>query len=1074
MRGCRLSVVLFLVVAANLFARADSWSRDRAEALLRRWCDALEAYQVKAPADPRVRGSLLCPACALQHGRVCDVVYPMTYLWTKTKDPKYLDCAVRAVAWSRHNLTDMDGARLRNDFQNVWWGISVFSQIAVGKTLLRFAVALPREVREDWRGWFVAQSDFVGKALDVEGNFNVNYSAALCEAMALAWKLTGEERHLEVARRRAKAIEPLMMPDGMLAGEKHPPDFVSPHGYRPVDLGYNAEESIPSLYHYVEMTGDGAFADKLDALGRGVLAFVLPDGAIDNSMGSRLCKWTYYGSRTSDGALPMFAAMAVRGIPGAVRAIDRHLALLERCTSRTSGLLTGGLFYDAADEGACVHHAFAHAKSLVDLLVSDAPTEADSAALPREAASGVREFPSFGTTLVAVGPWRASFSLNDVHHNPAGTMNGGGSLTLLYHEKAGLVCAGTMARYSTLEHENMQVPRREGEVKCMTPRIEWADGAFSSEDADATGRAAGTPAGVTYEARGSRFEQRSVFAADDVTLSVSAKGRWRYVLPVVAGPADEVSVSGGEATVRRKDGVVRLVSSVPLRLERTSRGERAFTPVAGLMTAYLTTEWVEDGTVSVKLSCDGTVRGETGKAPAARTTAEGQGQVVVEVGEETLGAVKPLNGVNNGPVKARKSQSRQNFEAFRAANIPYARTHDAAISPSYGGEHTVDITAVFPDFDADENDPASYDFACTDRYLATIREAGTETFYRLGQKIEHSVKKYGTLPPKDFAKWARICEHVIRHYNEGWADGFHYGLQYWEIWNEPDLDKDDAADKRTWGGTKAEFFAFYRTVALHLKAKFPHLKIGGPAAVCVARLDWMEDFLKEMTRAPRVPLDFFSWHIYFDRIALPVALAGDVRRLLDKYGYTQAESIYDEWNYRKDWSRRFVKDIEAWTGLKGGALVAATMCAMSRTSVDKMMYYDARPETVYNGLFDFYSFRPLPGYWSLFYWGDLRRKGTGLKVALAGAVGNDVEAFAAVGGDGSKGLLVACYDDTEPLPPGGKEVRIAIAGGVSEPRLRMVDSAGLDREVPVSFADGVTTLKMERLSVAYLTWRSHE
>ena len=40
------------------------------------------------------------------------------------------------------------------------------------------------------------------------------------------------------------------------------------------------------------------------------------------------------------------------------------------------------------------------------------------------------------------------------------------------------------------------------------------------------------------------------------------------------------------------------------------------------------------------------------------------------------------------------------------------------------------------------------------------------------------------------------------HHNEGWADGFNYGIEYWEIWNEPDFDKDDASNKRTWGGTK--------------------------------------------------------------------------------------------------------------------------------------------------------------------------------------------------------------------------------------------------------------------------------
>ena len=594
-----LRVAVFAAGTALLVqnASADAWSREAAESLLARWCDALETYQVKTPPDPRVKGSLLCPACALQHGRVCDVVYPMVYRWTKTGDAKYLACAERAVAWSRRNLTDLGGARLRNDFQNAWWGISVFSQIAVGKTLLHFGEKLPQETRADWRAWFRAQSDFVQKALDVEGNFNVNYSAALCEAMALAWKLTGEEGYLATARKWARALEPFFMPDGMLAGEKHPPTFVSPHGCRAVDIGYNAEESLPALYHYAELTKDEPSAEKLDALGKGVLEFVLPDGGIDNSMGSRLCKWTYYGSRTSDGALPLFAALAKRGVPGGVRAIDRHLGLLERCTSKASGLLAGGLHYDEADEGACVHHAFAHAKALVDLLLSGAPEQAPDEPLPRETAYGVREFPSFGTTLVSVGPWRASFSVNDAHHNEKGTMNGGGSLTLLYHERLGLVCAGTMARYSTLEHENMQMQRRDSVTRCMTPRVEWKN-CTSAEDADAVAQVTATGGTAAVVATGRRFRQRTEISSAGVRIRATAQGVWRYVFPVVATADDEVSVCGRETVVRRKDGgEIRIVSSHPLHLERTARGDRAFTPVAGLMTAYLVTDGLSDGAV---------------------------------------------------------------------------------------------------------------------------------------------------------------------------------------------------------------------------------------------------------------------------------------------------------------------------------------------------------------------------------------------------------------------------------------------------------------------------------------------
>ena len=147
--------------------------------------------------------------------------------------------------------------------------------------------------------------------------------------------------------------------------------------------------------------------------------------------------------------------------------------------------------------------------------------------------------------------------------------------------------------------------------------------------------------------------------------------------------------------------------------------------------------------------------------------------------KETIGVIKPMHAVNNGVAQGRMN----NFEDYRKAGFPYMRNHDASYCEEYGSEHCVDISAVFPDFDADPEDPASYEFTETDAYLGRNIEAGTKIFYRLGQGIEHTVKKYNVNPPKDFQKWSVICEHIIRHYNEGWADGHHWNLTYWEIWN---------------------------------------------------------------------------------------------------------------------------------------------------------------------------------------------------------------------------------------------------------------------------------------------------
>ena len=154
------------------------------------------------------------------------------------------------------------------------------------------------------------------------------------------------------------------------------------------------------------------------------------------------------------------------------------------------------------------------------------------------------------------------------------------------------------------------------------------------------------------------------------------------------------------------------------------------------------------------------------------------GNININLAEKT-GKVKIMHATNNGPVGLSVRQ-KGNKQAFIDAGIPFARLHDSAFCSSYGGEFIVDVHRIFRNFDADVNDPNSYDFEWTDKYIDSIYSVGMKVFYRLGASIEHQ-KKFGTLVPKDYKKWAEICEHIILHYNEGWADGRNYNIEYWEI-----------------------------------------------------------------------------------------------------------------------------------------------------------------------------------------------------------------------------------------------------------------------------------------------------
>ena len=389
-------------------------------------------------------------------------------------------------------------------------------------------------------------------------------------------------------------------------------------------------------------------------------------------------------------------------------------------------------------------------------------------------------------------------------------------------------------------------------------------------------------------------------------------------------------------------------------------------------------------------------------------------QIIVDFAKET-GKVKPMHSVNNGPkYKFAADQRITNIDHYKAAGIPYARTHDASFDPTYGGEHTVDVNFIFTDWSKDATDPASYDFALTDEYLRVIEAGGAKVYYRLGSKIEHWSKKYNTLPPVDFHKWAVVCEHIIRHYTEGWADGYHMDIEYWEIWNEPDLDPDDSTHKRCWGGTAKEFYELYRITLEHLKACFPHLKIGGPACAGV-KPEWMRGLFASLGD---VKPDFFSWHVYspnLEKVQKRLRLA---RELLDEAGLTACESILNEWNYVKGWhDEEWIYSLKSEKGLKGAAFTAAVMEMCQYEPLDHLMYYDARPCAM-NGLFSTdFVFERLKGYYPFYMFNQLYRQEKAVAVEREG---DDVWAVAAKGTE--QNVMLTYYNDDDGSP--AKDVKV--------------------------------------------------
>lgn len=257
-----------------------------------------------------------------------------------------------------------------------------------------------------------------------------------------------------------------------------------------------------------------------------------------------------------------------------------------------------------------------------------------------------------------------------------------------------------------------------------------------------------------------------------------------------------------------------------------------------------------------------------------------------------VGVMRALQGVNKGPLAA--GGLVDVIAAHRELGIPLTRLHDC----HWPVPDVVDMHVVFPDAKADPARPESYDFRMTDEYIAAVRATGSEILYRLGETIEHTSVKRFVHPPQDASRWAAAAIGIIRHYNEGWASGFHYDIRRWEIWNEPEN------QPSMWTGTNDQFFRFYSVVARSIKAAFPKLMVGGPGIGITGDLingdlkpsAFLTGFL-ERCRRDSLPLDFLSWHCYSSSSnpqELPLR-ARCIRRLMDEYGFKGSQSYLDEW-----------------------------------------------------------------------------------------------------------------------------------------------------------------------------------
>ncbi len=500
--------------------------------LLKSWCDKIVETAIDKPDNPYLDGAAVCPACAVVHGRFADMVLPLILLYKETGEEKYLTFAKKAIRWTERNMLCADGM-YRNDMSNTWKGVTAFFAMSLGETLYRFGDILDSDTRREWHDIFIARTDAVAHFFETVQT-HTNYYAGISALFALAYRYTNDEKYRVLAIRWERFCREHIDADGLIFGEGMPRARVTDKGCRAIDMGYNLEETVPLLILHSKWLQDEEKLKFYTNITLKHLEFMLPDGGIDNSFGTRANKWTYWGSRTGDGMQEGLVYIADRH-PAIARAALMNFRLLESCTE--DGSLYGGTMQSAAGEPACIHHAFPHAKALAIfyLEAGECFDNCEEAVLPRQK-QGIRSYQNGNLYTVTKGDFIATVNACDfVQYKDS--ESSGGALTMLWHKSYGPMVASTVHKLFMAEPLNMQYQRNANSEICQTARI--VDGSYTSDN-DLTVSLAQSANSIIAKSEKYPFKIKYDFSGNNIKIFITVQKQAQYILPIISKIGDNV------------------------------------------------------------------------------------------------------------------------------------------------------------------------------------------------------------------------------------------------------------------------------------------------------------------------------------------------------------------------------------------------------------------------------------------------------------------------------------------------------------------------------------------------------
>lgn len=260
---------------------------------------------------------------------------------------------------------------------------------------------------------------------------------------------------------------------------------------------------------------------------------------------------------------------------------------------------------------------------------------------------------------------------------------------------------------------------------------------------------------------------------------------------------------------------------------------------------------------------------------------------VLQVDAQAVSEWKPLRGAAGIPGPVPEHPGYPDVTPFWTdAGVTLVRSYDWVSRL----DTTDNPLSLFPVWEADPADPASYNFAATDRWVEAVHASGAEVLFTFASAIPS-----GTGPAADVEKYGRVVEGIVRHYARGWADGPERPIRMFEFGDQPDF------GLLHFSGTPEQFFEMYEAFARAAGRVGDELIVGGPSLAFPLNPDspYREGFLS-FVRERKLPLDFFSFLWFADATRDPMdvpVVARELRELLDRQGFAGTELMLSYWNY---------------------------------------------------------------------------------------------------------------------------------------------------------------------------------